>query len=344
MPFNEIVGQDKALKTIHNALIHKTLPHAYLFYGAKGVGKYTTAISLAKAIACGEQEADFCGSCSSCRRIEDGNHPDVYVIRPVITRSGGEWVHDPENGMILIDQIREIQRRISLRSFEGGYKVAILDGAERMSPSAANSLLRMLEEPPGETLLILISPTKSHLLPTIVSRCQKIPYPPLSREVLQKMLKERYGWEEAHSALVAGLAGGSVGKSIAMDTEWVCTERRQWIERLIHIEEGKLEEGISSLAEGMSRSPVLEDIMETYSTWYRDLLIFIETGESLRLLNSDMGEHIALCSPKRKAEDYITRIQHIQKARKDIEDIAVRVNHRLVLEDLLLKLQYDPAP
>jgi DNA polymerase-3 subunit delta' len=337
MPFQEVIGHEKTLKIIRNALIQKSLPHAYLFYGIQGVGKFKVAISLAKALLCERLEADFCGTCSACRRIEDGNHPDVYSVRPGVMRSGEGWCYDPDNGMIVIDQIRDMQRWISLRSFEGGYRISIFDGAERMNSYAANALLKILEEPPPETLLILISPTKTQLLPTIVSRCQKIYYPPLSKDVLQKILRDREGKKEDNSYLLAALSDGSVGKAISMDVDWVGLERKQWIEKLISIEERRVSGGIVTLAEEMSKSPRLQDILESYCTWYRDLLIFKETGEAKRLLNPDMIDSISSLSEKRRAEDFISRVTYIQKAR---DDIGNRVNPRLALENLFLRLEY----
>ena len=338
MPFEEVIGQEKTIRTLRNALIQGTFPHAYLFYGSRGVGKYKVAISFAKAILCGRREADFCGTCSACRRIEEGNHPDVLFVRPGVTKQGEGWYYDPDNGTIQIGQVRDVQRWISVRSFEGGYKIAIFEGAERMNSPAANALLKVLEEPPLETLLILISPTKTQLPPTMTSRCQKIYFPPLSKEALQRVLEHSLegSREEGMSSLMVALAEGSVGKAMSMDMEWVHVERRRWIEKLISVEEGRSKGEIPLIAEEISSSDRVQEILDTFRAWYRDVLVFKETREVSRLLNEDMKDRIVDLAERRTAEDCITRIRDIRNA---MEDIGNRINPRLALENLLVGMQ-----
>lgn len=342
MPFEDIRGQEQAVHILRNALLKGTIAHAYLFYGRQGVGKRTTAVSLAKALLCGKTQADFCGSCSTCRRIEEGNHPDVYCRAPSAAGPGGERVADPEAGMILVDHIRELQQWLSVRSFEGGYKVAIIDGAERMNPQAANALLRTLEEPPSETVIVLVSPTTAHLLPTIVSRCRKIYFPPLPRRTLEEILGSRGGLSPEQVSLLAALADGSLGGVLALDEEWVIAGRRYWIERLLETgtrkDVGK-EAACLSLAEEISRSPSMHQILEAYCLWYRDVLVARETGEVAGLLNQDMKDMIINASRTTNTRECIENIELIRAAKKRID---ARVNQRLALEDLFLRLHHQP--
>ena len=157
--FDRIVGQELALAVLRQALA--TGPtHAYLFAGPKGVGKADAALEFAAALCCPD---GGCGECDTCRRVREGIHPDVEVVAP-------------EGSLILVDQIREINRDIALRPFEAKARVYVLLQAESMNKEAANAFLKTLEEPPPHAYLILVTDTPDELLPTIVSRCQRVPF------------------------------------------------------------------------------------------------------------------------------------------------------------------------
>src|SRR5262247_938488 len=146
MGFDDVIGQQKQLATLRAALTNGRLHHAYLFLGPEGVGKHLIALALAKAIHCGELKDDYCGGCINCRRIDGGNHPDVRVIEPLAGKKE-----------ISIQQIRELQRELNYRSFTGKRKIAIIDPATALNLSSQNALLKTLEEPPEDSLIILIA-------------------------------------------------------------------------------------------------------------------------------------------------------------------------------------------
>src|SRR5512142_2679095 len=172
MSFADIVGHAKQLQSLRAALAAGRLHHAYLFLGQDGVGKRTVAMGLAKAVHCGEFSGDYCGICSNCSRIENRNHPDVRVVEP----SAGKKE-------ISIQQIREIERELSFRSFSGR-KIVIIDPASLMSIPAQNALLKTLEEPPPDSLLILISASTGSLLATLRSRCLTVSFGPLTKSLV----------------------------------------------------------------------------------------------------------------------------------------------------------------
>jgi DNA polymerase-3 subunit delta' len=198
MPIRECIGQDQAKQMISNALSRDRVSHAYLFYGPKGTGKVQMALSLAQALFCLVQKDDACGECANCRRIVNGNHPDVYRVQA-------------EGNTIKIDQIRQLQKDISYRASESKRKVYILEGAERMTHQAANSLLKFLEDPSEGVTAILTTENRHALLPTIQSRVQLIPFFSLSREEIMKQLLTEEIPEaivRAVSQMVAGLEEG----------------------------------------------------------------------------------------------------------------------------------------
>ncbi len=146
MGFDEIIGHRRPLESLRLALSSGRLHHAYLFVGPEGIGKRTLATALAQAVHCGDGAGDFCGSCVNCTRIADGNHPDVRIIEPLAGKKE-----------ISIQQVREFERELNYRSFTGKRKIVIVDPATLMNLASQNALLKTLEEPPQDSLIILIA-------------------------------------------------------------------------------------------------------------------------------------------------------------------------------------------
>jgi DNA polymerase-3 subunit delta' len=200
MPFSEVRAQDRATGSLRTALARGTLHHAYLLGGPAGVGKGTVARLLAQALNCeggapgpDGWRADPCGACAPCRKIERGTHPDVLVLSEErVMAKAGRW--EPEGGRtpsrdIVVAQIRDlVDRRLSLRLFEGRRRVIVIDPADAMNVQAQNALLKTLEEPPDDTVLVLVSATPDELLPTIRSRCLRVPFGPLPPALVEEIL------------------------------------------------------------------------------------------------------------------------------------------------------------
>src|SRR4030042_2469284 len=201
-----VIGHPRAVELLDNSLKRERLSHAYLFVGPAHVGKMTLAVSLAQALNC-EAEDPPCGECQACRRIEAGKHADVQVIGLTYDRNAAGRLRTE----ISIDQIRELQHTASLPPYEGRKKVFIIDGAECLNMEAANCLLKTLEEPPSYVLLILLAVNDRVLLPTIVSRCQRIELGPLSCDLVERTLIEREGIAPEKARVLARLCGGGIG-------------------------------------------------------------------------------------------------------------------------------------
>jgi len=148
MALDEIIGHCRQLDVLRLALTTGRLHHAYLFVGPEGIGKRTLAIALAKAVHCSARGHDFCGSCVNCQRIDDSNHPDVRIIEPLAGKKE-----------ISILQVREFERELNFRSFSGQRKIIIVDPATLMNLASQNALLKTREEPPRNSLLILVAPS-----------------------------------------------------------------------------------------------------------------------------------------------------------------------------------------
>jgi len=154
MGFAEIIGHQRPLEILRLALGNGRLHHAYLFVGPEGSGKRTVALALAKAIHCRETKNDFCDRCPDCARIHAGNHPDVRLVQTL-----------EDKKEISIKQVREIEKELNFRSFSGKRKIAIIDPATLLNTSSQNALLKTLEEPPQNSLIVLIAPNAGALLP-----------------------------------------------------------------------------------------------------------------------------------------------------------------------------------
>lgn len=182
MHLSSLKGQDRVLSYLGAMINRDRLHHALLFVGQDGVGKRTAAKALANRLVCASpKDLDACGQCGHCIRFREGTHADYLVVERG-TKSDGSL-----EKMIKVDQIRNIQRSLSLKSFEGGQRVVVIFDADRMNSSTANALLKTLEEPPESVSFILTSNSLSSLLPTIISRCQMIRFAPLSIESLTKI-------------------------------------------------------------------------------------------------------------------------------------------------------------
>ncbi|MCZ7583313.1 MAG: DNA polymerase III subunit delta' [Deltaproteobacteria bacterium] len=219
LKFSGIIGHESAVGLLKRAMASSRVAHAYLFAGPDGVGKRRTAHAFAAAMLCAADGGEACGTCVSCRKLVDGNHPDYLEI-------------GPDGRFIKIDAMREMIGATRFMPFESPWKIFVVLDAERMNEASANAFLKTLEEPTKSTLLILICSAPQQLLPTILSRCQKINFGPLPADNLARLVAERRELDPDRAALVARLADGSVGRALAIDEEYAF-ERRPALGRMV---------------------------------------------------------------------------------------------------------------
>ena len=198
MLFDAIKGQDRPIEMLENYLSQSRLEGGYLFSGPEGIGKKLTALTLAKAVNCEEGFAKPCAGCPSCRKIDKNQHPDVHLI-------------EQKDSGIKIEEIRLLQHKINLMPYEARIKVFIIDNAHQLTAEAANALLKVLEEPPKDSLIILISDKPALLFKTILSRCKVLKFAPLERERLKDIFREESGLEENTAHFLAYFSEGRLG-------------------------------------------------------------------------------------------------------------------------------------
>jgi DNA polymerase-3 subunit delta' len=252
MGFSEFLGNERLVGALRGALRAQRVPHALLFTGPRGVGKFTLARMFAQAANCERLPDDFCGECATCQRIalladpqklieqglvERGESADAATVErmPLILQSHPDvWALVPDpvrlkspvaRPMLRVGQLRAVQRAAYFQPM-GRRRVFILDGAETMRWDVANVFLKILEEPPGSATLILTAPSPYSLLPTIVSRCLQFHFAPLPQAAVEKILKEKTGRKPAEIRLAAQLAEGSPGLAMEMDVDAVADSRK----------------------------------------------------------------------------------------------------------------------
>ena len=199
--FERVVGQESSKRILTAAVENDGISHAYLFHGPKGVGKTTMAVELAMVLNC--EERNGCGVCSSCRRIKEGIFPDVKMVAP-------------DGPSIKIGEIRELQNFIAMSSFEGRFKVGIIQDAEKLREEAANSLLKTLEEPPEDSVIILTAQNQYAVLPTIISRVQMIRFGHLEPREIARYLVDHKSLSADQADRLAQYCGGSLGKALEL--------------------------------------------------------------------------------------------------------------------------------
>ena len=325
----QVIGQDKILSLLDYSLKTDTIAHAYLLAGPRHVGKGTLAFNLAQALNCDGPELP-CGQCRSCRRILEGKHADVT---PIGLDSKTE---------IGIDDIRGLQRLANLPPYEGKCKVFIIDDAEYLSTEAANSLLKILEEPPPRVVWLLLAAEEERLLPTIISRCQRLELKPVPSEQVQEILVNSYNADADKAKLLTQLCHGRLGWALsALANDDILEQRSQRIARLVSLltPTGRnLEQRFAyaqELASQFSQNRRAgAEIIEIWLDWWRDLML-IKGACKEAIINVDY--EIALEEQARglslsEIKGFLANLCLLQ------EEISKNVNPRLALEWLMLNL------
>ncbi len=330
MTFKNIVGHEKEINILRNAISGGKVAHSFLFSGPPGVGKKLTALAFAGALNCRNFDGDGCGACPDCRMMEVGNHPNLMLVCPT-DKDGNE----APAGLIRIDRIREIQN--ALRFKADGKKVVIVDGADRMQPGAANAFLKTLEEPPEGSVIILVSAHATELLPTILSRCQRINFRPLSDMAIAAFLSEQKGFDREEAVLIARQSCGSISAALDFALDGAGGEGKEFLRRLGRLAPGDTDEALK-LAEELSKRNDLERILESVKVWYRDLAVSL-FGEARLAVNAEAagsrhaGTFQALWDCFSLVED----------ARRDVTPPRY-ANKQLTMEALVLSLIESGAP
>ena len=315
MSFEQIIGQDMAVGLLESALREGKKGLSYLFYGPKGTGKSLTALQFAKSLNCENQTSGCCERCPSCLRAGKLSYPDLH------------WLdYQADSQTVKIEQVRAIQNAAGLRPFEGRVKVFVVNNCQNLSEEAGNSLLKIVEEPPMDTVIILIAESSRLVLPTIVSRCRKIKFSNTSRGELVRILRDK-GADDKLSNYLASASSGRIGQAIS-ELQNQPLERRDAI--------------LNKAFNPLKSDDILKDKDDAPKTltvilqWYRDILMLKLGLPEESLINRDrLGE----LRQAAQANTYSRLISVIDTAAMTFEYLKRNLNTRLLSDNIQMSVK-----
>lgn len=319
------------------------LPHAYVFIGNEGVGKDATAIELARVLHCERRRGDeACGECASCSKVASLQHPDVKLITALPVGKGEksddgpldklavaeieiireQYKHKAENpyhriaipkaNIIKINSVRDVRRESAMSTLYHGTKVFIISNAEEMGDEAANMLLKTLEEPPGDTLLILTSARPEKMLQTILSRCQPVRFEPLTENDISSALVERDAVERRKALLVARLANGSYTRArelLEADIAELRNDVVTFVRNCLANNVVNLAQHIEKLSAEKDREFIVRYLL-LMLMWFRDAFALLRGGEVINLDQQEDLTKFTAKFPNAHLDDVMASVEH----------------------------------
>ena len=322
MDFKDIIGHEKTIEVLGKIIKERHINHSYLFEGEESIGKRKVAYAFAKTLLCRQQGIKPCNSCISCYKFDRNSHPDFFVIEPV-------------DGLIRVSQIEDMIRLTTTLPLESSRKVFIIDDSHKMHEKGKNKLLKILEEPPAYINFILISSSPNQLLPTTLSRLQTINFHPVKHDKIIDLLVNQYKKSHDEARYIAEFSKGSIGKSIEYSMDDSFFERRDEIINIIEsLVNGDKVRAFSTIDFFNVNKEIIDEIIDIFLFWFRDLLLFKELGRNNLLLNKDKLENLSSQSKvnSNKINDIIVRVQETK------QNIRRNVNYQLAIETMLLNI------
>ena len=328
MSFKQIKGANRRIQILKSARQADRLPSTYLFSGPEGIGKGLVAKTFAKFINClDNKDGEPCDRCTSCIKIEKGIHPDVHWLSLDVQAADSSY---PTGDSIKIEQVRQVQKDISLRPYEAKIKIFIINDADRLTLEAANAFLKVLEEPPKDSLIILIT-AKPKLLPaTIISRCQKLKFAPLEKNSLEDILKNEYRLDSETSHYLAYFCEGRLGKALRLKDKDVLIDKNRIIDNLTNVK-GQYQD--AEFNKGR-----FKEYLDILMSWFRDIY-FLKIGSAhQQLINIDRKNDLLNSIGRYSPLELDTIFTFISNAALYLEQ---NVNPRLLLSNL--RMVVSPA-
>lgn len=345
--FDELTGNARVKAALKKMLATDRLPGALLFTGEEGIGKKRFALEVARALNCRTPKGEEgCGVCSACVRIVKLNYPqsdDKDEWAQII------WTDHPDVGLVTapkrvlwVDQMRQIEKEANFRPFEGKARVFLIDEAEKLNDNSANALLKVLEEPPRTSHLILITARPAMLLPTVLSRCQMIRFSPLTPAEIESHLTKN-DVDRKTARLRARAAGGSMGRALSGDLVTFTSQRKAMLKVLSALvlsnDRAQLLRSAEQLNEAQYKEE-FEERLDVLETLIRDAWMLSLGVPTAKIVNEDLAEELQEISRKLdsgRAADWILQIEDLR------EQLIVNVNRKVATDALFLVMAGDVA-
>ncbi|MBC8170309.1 MAG: DNA polymerase III subunit delta' [Anaerolineae bacterium] len=320
----QIYGHDWAVDYLRKGMLHNRVRQAYLITGIPKIGKTRFAQAFAMALNCSHEDLMQrpCGECRSCRLVVSGNHPDMVYSEL-----------DATTGALKIEALRDVMRRLTLKPYEGRYRVAIIADFERARGQAQDAILKTLEEPPPYAVIILLAGSTEQTLSTIISRCQVVNLRPVGTEAIREVLVNQYGAEDDQATLLARLSSGRIGWALeALQQPDVLQQRDtalDLLENIIRMNRA----GRFDVAGDLSKDKTaLPPLLELWQTYWRDILLHA-SGSPVKPANSDRIVNMERLMYTLNADD---ALQGLKATRSLLEQLVTNINLRLAVEVMLL--------
>lgn len=325
MDFSKIIGHERIIEHLQNAIQMQKISHAYIFNGEDGCGKNKMADCFAAALQCEQGGICACGTCKSCIQAASGNHPDIIRV-------------NHEKAVISVDDIRkQINSDILIKPYSGKYKIYIVDEAEKLNEQAQNALLKTIEEPPEYAVILLLTNNSNQLLPTILSRCVLLNFKPLPKEVVKKYLMEECKIPDYQAELSAVFSAGNLGKAIRYASLQEFTETKDEIIHLMkYLEDMELNEMMEALRYFSEKKASMDECIDLMVLWFRDVLMFKATKDVNLVLYKEQINDIRKLAQNVSFEGIEEIIRALDKLRIRLK---ANVNFDIAVELLLLTIQ-----
>ena len=280
--FKDVVGHKDVIRYIQNAVKEDKVSHAYIMNGEKGSGKKMLAGLFARTLLCEKGGQDPCGKCHSCIQAESGNHPDIITV-----------AHE-KPGAIGVDDIREhVNNTVSIKPYQGPYKVYIIPHADTMTVQAQNALLKTIEEPPKYAVILLLTENADMLLPTINSRCVMLKLRNIKDALIRKYLMENLEVPDYKADMCTAFAQGNLGRAIMLaNSEHFNEIREEALHLLRHIKEMEVSEIVEAVSRAALYKLEITDYLDIIMIWYRDVLLYKATKDTDRLVLKDQVDYM----------------------------------------------------
>lgn len=322
-----LLGHEWAVDMLKQHLLRDAVRHAYLFSGPPGVGRRTLALRFAQALNCSQPIApgEPCGVCRDCRQMQARQHPDLSIVQA-----------ESEGGVLKVEQVREVRRTLALKPYQAKYRIALFLRFQEANDSAANALLKTLEEAPAYAILLLTADAPEQLLPTIVSRCEVLRLRPSKMEDVERELESR-GVESGQARLIAHVSGGRAGFALRVAEDDSFLEVRQALlddlQRLLSASRVKK----FDYAEKLSKDKeAMRQALLVWLSYWRDVLLRA-SGASAPIANIDREQEIAALAGTLQLSGACRLVQEIELS---LERLEHTVNPRLLAEVILLDLPH----
>lgn len=368
MHFKDIIGQDSAIQMLRSAVAEGRIPHAQLICGPEGVGKLGVAVAYARYLCCMHRSGEeACGECPSCKKFDKLVHPDLHFAFPIYKKDSNktprsddfidkwrqavlenpymnlnQWMDhigtENQQGLIYASQSEEIIRKLTLKSSEGGYKVMIIWMAEKMNTECSNKLLKMIEEPPAQTVFLLVAENPDLLLPTIQSRVQRLTLRPIEEGLIGAALVEKYGLTDADARQIAHASAGNWLQAI--ETIHLGNRSKEYIELFMTLMRRSYARDLKGMRQwadtvaGIGREPQ-KNFLIYCQRMIRESFICNFHRPEINYMNADEANFTSRFAPFVNEKNIFGIMEELSEAQRHIEQ---NVNAKMVFFDLALKM------